>query len=198
MFTWEKSPERNCCLEFCWRKLLLKIMTQWYPWFSISGVFSGLETFLILLCHAFISEHADWLLSLRLSKACVLIGGNEQKPSRVSRVWQKQISKTTRTATEKVIVLRGKAKCRLWIDRINRFDQLLLKSLKPRGGDTFEIHLIFIPGFGSEFHFLKSTTWWRRFKRISVLSVTESTVVFTVGLTLPTTTNLFRRWDLCF
>lgn len=96
------------------------------------------------LCHAFISEHADWLLSLRLSKACVLIGGNEQKPSRVSRVWQKQISKTTQTATEKVIVLRGKAKCRLWFDRINRFDQLLLKSLKPRGGDAFEIHLIFI------------------------------------------------------
>ena len=160
--------------------------------------FLGSRDLFILLCHAFISEHADWLLSLRLSKACVLIGGNEQKPSRVSRVWQKQISKTTQTATEKVIVLRGKAKCRLWIDRINRFDQLLLKSLKPRGGDAFEIHLIFIPGFGSEFHFLKSTTWWRRFKRISVLSVTESTVVFTVGLTLPTTTNLFRRWDLCF
>ena len=53
MFTWEKSPERNCCLEFCWRKLLLKIMTQWYPWFSISGVFSGLETFYFFAMHLY-------------------------------------------------------------------------------------------------------------------------------------------------
>lgn len=77
-----------------------------YPWCSISGSFSGSSP-PSLLCHVYLSGWiwARWLvLSSHVIKTpgrmCVLIGGNEQKPSLLSRVSGNKIFKTTLNATD--------------------------------------------------------------------------------------------------
>ena len=71
--------------------------------FLISGPSFPLSLSLCIFIECF-----DWCISLRLSKRAILIGGDEQKPSLLSRVSGKQISKTNWTATENFYCSEGK------------------------------------------------------------------------------------------